>query len=316
VGVTGILAVYCFFKGTAGRKKGYVKRGFLLTGSAFIAGVVIIAYLYTNKLRSGYATGMERSPITEHPLMLFMQLCKACVVEIRNVFHSFFVMSYGMTIIACMAGVICCFYFFHRPFKRYISARAVSFLVIGLLYWCSIVAMRFSAAFDGFNFRLLFPASSLFFMGIISIILKYKDAWAYKINSGFLKYILLMVVLASLFSYPMSSIYRAARMFYKYKHIESINGYANIRAGILKELSSVPSGSLVITNSGYRESYVNFMRPDLLMVSPAWPLRIEQIQKIDQADRVYIYLDWENLPSGDTFFTQYRKGDVKLIQIK
>jgi hypothetical protein len=157
---------------------------------------------------------------------------------------------------------------------------------------------------------LLFPASALFFLSIIQIILKYKDVWVYKINSTFLKYILLTVISASLFSYSLP----AARMFYK--HEGGINGYSKIRADIIKELSSVPSGSLVITNWGPKESYVNFIRPDLLMISPTWSLRIEPHSKIDQAEQVYIYLDWEHLASDDPFFSQYKESNTRLIQIK
>jgi hypothetical protein len=317
VGAIGLLSVYCIFIGVSREKKEHIKKGILLMGVAFAVTAVIIAYLYNNKLKSGYITGMERIGITEHPLLLFIQLCRASLVEIRNIFYSFFTMSYGLIIILCMAGVVCCFYFFrlhsHERFRRYISVKAASFLVIGILYWCSIIAMRFSAAFNGFGFRLLFPASSLFFMGLITIILNHRDVWVHKINSGLFKYMLLAVIMASLFSHSLPAAYSTARAFYK--HEEGINGYAKIRADIIEELSSVPPGAIVITNWGPKESFVNFIRPDLLMISPAWSLRIEYIPT-DEARQVYIYLDWEHLPSGDTFFSQYKKSNAKLIQIK
>ncbi|MHB9293385.1 hypothetical protein Holit_02506 [Hollandina sp. SP2] len=312
VGVIGILAVYYLFLGISRQKKEHIKKALLLTTVMFIVAVAIVVYLYTNKLKSGYMTGMERIPITEHPLVLFIKLCKACLDEIRNVFYSFFRLSYGLTIILCIISVICCSYFrLHIRFRRYISVQAVSLLIIGLLYWCSIVAMRFSANFDSFSYRLLFPASALFFLGIVSIILTYKDAWIYKINSTSLKYILFIIILASLFSYSLPAIHNI------YKHEGNINGYAKIRADIVKELLPIPSGSLVITRGGFKESYVKFIRPDLIMITLTWPLPIERYQsEIDQAEGVYVYLDWEHLQPDDTFFPLYRESNTRLIQIK
>jgi hypothetical protein len=312
--VIGLLAVYYFITGLSERKKERIKKALLLIAITFIVTIVMLGYLYTNKLKSGYATGMERAPITEHPLELFMRLCISQVEEVQNVFSTFFTLSNGMVIVLCMTGIIACFRFFSRyQRKAYISVQAFSFLVIGLLYWFSIVAMRFSADFDSFSYRLLFPASALFLVGITSIILNYQPAWIRKIDSGPSKYILLGVVVVSLFSHALYPLYREIRGH------KGVNGYRSIRADIIRELSLVPPKSLIITSWDNKESYVNFIRPDIIMISPTWPLRIEQHSSgIEDAERVYIYLDWERLPPREApFFSQYQESTHKrLIQIK
>jgi hypothetical protein len=313
-GVIGLLAVYYFITGLSQGKKERIKKAILLIGVTFIVTIVMIGYLYTNILKSGYATGMERAPITEHPLELFMGLCISQVEEVQNVFYTFFTLSYGMVIVLCITVIIACFRFFSRyQGKAYISVQAFSFLVVGLLYWFSIVAMRFSADFDSFSYRLLFPASALFLAGITSIILNYQPAWIRKIDSGSSKYILLGVVVVSLFSHALYPLYREIRGH------KGANGYRSIRTAIIRELSSVPPQSLIITSWDNKESYVNFIRPDIIMISPTWPLRIEQhASGIEKAERVYIYMDWERLPSREaTFFSQYQESTHKrLIQIK
>jgi hypothetical protein len=315
-GVIGLLALYCFGTGISRRIKERIKKALLLSAAALVAAVVMTAYLYVNKLKSGYATGTERVPIKEHPIVLFLQLCLSQIREMENVFSTFFTLNHAMAIILCMAGVAACFLFFRRHNgRRYISAQAFSFLAIGLLYWCSIVAMRFSAAFDGFSYRLLFPASALFLLGIISIALNYRSAWIDKINAGYFKYIAAAVIAASLFSYSFAPIYHAARRIYK--HEGGFAGYRKIRSEVIQELDQVPPRSLIITAWGNKEAYVNFMRPDLITISPAWPLRIDQHSKIEEAERVYIYLDWEHPPTPlDVFFSQYKGSHEKLLQIK
>jgi hypothetical protein len=62
------------------------------------------------------------------------------------------------------------------------------------------------------------------------------------------------------------------------------------------------------------------MRPDIIMISPEQRLlRVKQLsQIIEEAERAYIYVDWENLPPrrDNTFFDQYRESHERLIQIK
>jgi hypothetical protein len=314
-GAIGLLALYCFGTGISRRIKERIKKALLLSAAALVAAVVMAAYLYVNKLKGGYATGMERVPVKEHPVVLFLQLCLSQIREMENVFSTFFTLNHSKAIILCMAGVVACFLFFRRYNGRhYISVQAFSFLAIGLLYWCSIVALRFSAEFDGFSYRLLFPASALFLLGIISIALNYRSAWIDKINAGYFKYIAAAVIAALLLSYSFSfsSIYHTARRIYK--HEGGFEGYRKIRSEVIQELSQVPSRSLIIITWGPKESYVNFMRPDLITISPAWPLRIDQHSKIEEADRVYIYLDWEH--PLDVFFSQYKGSHEKLLQIK
>jgi hypothetical protein len=127
--------------------------------------------------------------------------------------------------------------------------------------------------------------------------------------------VFLACVSISLLSYSLPGAYHAGLSLYN--HEEGAKGYGRIRADIIRDLCSIPKGALVITPSGPNtESYVNFIRPDLLMIQPTLPLRMEQLSKIDKTERVYVYLNWETLPSDDTFFSQYKESNKKLIQIK
>jgi len=322
VGVTGLLMLYCLVSGISRGKTLNVKKGLLLLLDVLAAAAVMIACLYINKIKSGYATGLERMPINDNPLVLFMRLCIAQIREMQNVFSSFFTISEGISIVVCALLVIVVFMFLRRQrgqYQKYISPDAFVFFAVGLLYWCSIVAMRFSSQFDGFSYRLLFPASALFELAAVSIILKMRPTLVGKLSSGHVKWLTAAVIAAALFSHSLEDVYRAARAIYKH---EPIAGYRETRAAVERDVAQVPPRSLVII-AGWPvpDRYINFVRPDVIMIDTGWPKRFEEnLLQIEQAQTVYLYVnDWQNLPSDESlraFFTKYMKSGERLVRIK
>jgi hypothetical protein len=330
-GAIGLLALLFLISGIRKKKRENVKKAVFLFAAAVFASVVMAAYLFCNYKNAGFFTGMERVPITDHPLVLFAQLCKAQIIEMQNVFMTLFRMNYGIAFLLYIACAAVVFRFIRRnrgAFYTRIPAAALLFFCAGLLYWISIVVMRFSAQFNEFSYRLLVPASALFSLGIISLIHSRYSGLVEKLTpagNGFRSFCIAAFIALSLASYTAEPVYNAVKAVYKHQP-QSIKSYRAIRSAILEDLSSVPSQSLVISDWSTEEMYSNFMRPDILMVSLRWPPRNqEQLSSLfHHAKAVYVYTDWSVLDDTAkkafySFLTQYApdaETGKKLIRIK
>ena len=324
IGIIGLTAIYHLVIGISKKRIENIKSALLLLTTAGIVAGFMILYLFLNYKYSGFVTGGARNPISENPFVLFLQLCIAQINEMQNVFGVFFRVSTGMACILYMICAVICFRFLYikrGSFCIYIPKPAFSFLSIGLLYWLSIVIMRFSFRFDDFSFRLLFPASALFTIGVIEIIEKYHSELIEKITreGGGKKYILAVIIVVSLLS-------TLARPLYNAVFEPDMNvGYTKLRSGILNELQNVPAHSLVIvTNLVHREYYVNFMRIDLLYMwnqlsSPESTDKL--LASIEQYKDVYLYTDWNSVSDEvkEVINSRYNGSlgfEKKLIRIK
>jgi hypothetical protein len=291
IGVIGILAIYHLIIGISKKTTENIKKAVLLFTTAVIVTGFVILYLFFNHKYNGFVTGMARVPISEDPFVLFLKLCNAQIREMINVFGGFFVMSYSIVFIVYMTCAVVVFRFLNMKrgsFYKYIPIPAFSFLSIGLLYWLSIVAMRFLSQFDGFSFRLLFPASALFILGIINIIENYHSELIEKITFGFRRYFLAVVIVSSLFVPLVRPLYYAV-----FKPDQN-TGYQKMRSGVIEELQGIPAHSLIITHwVGAKEGYTYFIRPDLLV-------RYNRLQNsddvfsimIEPSKEIYLYFDW------------------------
>ena len=289
IGIIGIMAIYHLASGISKKSTVYIKKAVLLFTTVIIVTGLVMLYLFLNHKYSGYLTGTKRVPISENPFELFLRLCRAQIIEMENVFSIFFVMSHG---IACILYVICAtrvFYFFYKKrgtFYKDIPVSVFSFLSIGLLYWLSIVTMRFSSQFDGFSYRLLFPASALFILGIIGIFENCHSELIEKIAIGFRRYFFAVAIVLSLLLSLDRPLY-----FAFFKPDQNV-GYQKRRSSIIEDLRDVPAHSLIITERGIK-TYSRFIRPDLLIQ------RVNRLQNYDDifsliepSKEVYLYFEW------------------------
>jgi hypothetical protein len=322
VGIIGLLVLYYLYTGIVHHKRENTKKVVFLCIVAALVSAVIIAYLYTNYTKSGYFTGTERARLSAiEVLLLFPQLFKAQIVEMRNVFYSFidiqYVAPFGLYALCALSA----FKLFHQWKGKYrvrIPITAFSFLAIGVLYWCSIVAMRFSSRFDGFSYRLLFPASALCSFGVVSIIMhNYGDWITNKTSKPLMRSLVSIAVILSLFSLVSTD---WANADFK---AGNIRGYTEIRDDIINDFTQVPSSSVIISDWRDEGRYVNFIRPDLLIISTTALLSENKTfsPAIEQREHIYIYAvdDWINEKEYESLysiFSQYQGNGKKLVKIK
>ena len=163
-GIIGLIGFYYLF-----RKEWKPMLTCWIAGSLslIIAGV----YLLINFMKTGLFTGMERIPRVESASQ-FMNMLRESLISEVNIFSVDLKASFiGMIVITIIAIVL-----FIRP-RNIISlfklrkdqyTGPVLFLLTGTIYMIAIVYMRWSAYFDTFNFRLLAPATFMFWLFIIS----------------------------------------------------------------------------------------------------------------------------------------------------
>jgi hypothetical protein len=319
VGILGLLVLYYLVTGISRHEQKNSRKAIVLCIVAAFVSAVIIAYLYTNYTKSGYFTGTERVSLSAiEVLMLFPQLCKAQITEMRNVFYSFidihYVASFGLY---ALCAVVCfkLFYQWKGKYHAHIPVAAFSFLAIGILYWCSIVAMRFSSLFDGFYYRLLFPASALCSLGVISIILHHYGDWINnKTSKPLIRCLAAIAIVLSLFSHALSD---WANSNFK---SGNLRGYTEIRADLINDFIQIPASSVIICEWG-EVSYIRFIRPDLLIVYPALAFDQTFPSLLEQYENVYVYAisDWADAQKYEQLYpvlSQYRDSNKKLVKIK
>jgi hypothetical protein len=101
----------------------------------------------------------------------------------------------------------------------------------------------------------------------------------------------------------------------------NIRGYTEIRADLISDFIYVPVSSVIVCQSGIEAAYINFIRPDLLMVSPSLPLGQTFPSLVEQYENVYIYAihDWVDVQKYEQLYpvlSQYRDSNKKLVKVK
>jgi hypothetical protein len=322
VGVIGLLVLYYLYTGIARRNREHTRKAVFLCITAAFVSTVIIVYLYINYTKSGYATGTARVRLSIlEVLICFPQLFRAQIQEMRNVFYAFIDIKYVASF--CLYALCALFAFkLFRQWKgkyyAHIPVAGFSFLAIGLLYWCSIVAMRFSSRFDSFSYRLLFPASALCLLGVVSLITHNHGDWiTNKTSKPLTRSLMSIAVILSLFSHIVSD---WANVDFK---SGNIRGYTEIRGDIINDFIQVPALSVIISAGREENIYFNFIRPDLLRVSADSLLSGNKTfsSLLEQHEHIYVYAvdDWIHEKVYEPLlpiFSQYRDSGKKLIKIK
>jgi hypothetical protein len=324
VGIIGLLVLYYLFTGISRHKREHTKKAAFLCITATLVSAVIIAYLYTNYTKSGYFTGTARVHLSAiEVLLLFPQLFRAQIVEMRNVFYSFvdiqYIASFGLYALCALSAFKLCRQW-KETYRTHIPVDAFSLLAIGALYWCSIVAMRFLSRFDGFSYRLLFPASALCSLGVVSIIMhNYGDWFTNKAAKPLTRSLVAIAVILTLYSHVLTDWANA-----DFKD-GTIRGYTEIRNSIINDFSQVPPSSAIICDWRDGRQCVSFIRPDLFMVSPVSLVSENKTSPsaLEQYEHIYVYAvdDWINNKEYESLravFSQYMNtdSDKNLIKIK
>lgn len=232
------------------------KRKWKAMWTCWIAGVIPIVaavlYLFRNYQETGFWTGMPRVERVESIPEFFMMLKNGLIAEF-NLFSVSSEIYLKLTIMVLILSVLV----FLRPKHLLGLFRSGSgdhlaaqiFSMIGGLYLIMLALMRFQSHFDPFNFRLLGPATLMFWLGIFAYI-RTKEVWPR------FRMMFLAVFLVCFYMNIGYQTYLAA--------VSPSNSYPETREEVLKLYEEIPAESIVV----FENIHARYLRPDLQYIKP------------------------------------------------
>jgi hypothetical protein len=175
IGCLGLLWLYNIILLLRRKDESAAKRVVCLTVSGVVSAALTMGYLLMNRAMTGYLTGSPKNPATNFRELLD-GLYHAQLTEMNNAFNAFFAIE--NTKLALPLWILFLAFVVYSVIKHFdaIKTRDKSaitpfvFIIMGIIYWCAIVAMRMTSVFDMFNYRLLLPSTALLFIGFVGFL--------------------------------------------------------------------------------------------------------------------------------------------------
>lgn len=174
-------AIYVFVVAVYGATHFFKKEkklAYLYLTASFVSSLFILWYLYTNKLSTGYMTGLERVDIGhQSPLNFVVILVKGLLNEFfiaRNYSFNGAVPDVLFIILIILQGSVIFVLIWHKKHFKFplkLSTSNRSLLNLSLSYLTGIILLKFIIPIDNFDFRILFPFTCPFFIAFLSILI-------------------------------------------------------------------------------------------------------------------------------------------------
>ncbi|MBM7571357.1 hypothetical protein [Aquibacillus albus] len=238
----------------------------------WIAGSIPIVfagvYLWKNYRETGQPTGMERIPRPETVQEFWEMFWRGFVAEF-NVLTTSSVVFLSYSIVLLVASVLL--------FVRWRHVRALFsvdreemlipflFFFVGGIYFVAVVYMRWSSQFDPFNFRLLGPATMMFWLGIAS--------WIAQLDgSGWVRWRNALVLLFGVTFY-VTVIYDSYNLM-----LSPSQNYKETREQVLETYEEIPEGSIV----AFETVHARYLRTDLQYVKVHFQPYFKEKETVDE----------------------------------
>lgn len=219
----------------------------------FAVAGLILAYLLSNQALTGHLTGIERVEAPETHGELLRQLSIAMIreailpVAVWQPQDRLHLIWAGFQVVAGVVVLVWLIVCMRRDaLGATFDPLTRTLLVAGSGYLVLIVAIRWTAAFDGFGFRLFAPGTLLIFLGLFRGLMERFTA-ATPAVEGFLVTIASTSLIASAFTvYSLPFVFSNA-------HYSRVDGYA-----------SVSEGSILV----FANLHAPYLRSDLHIAAP------------------------------------------------
>ena len=312
VGLLWLLNAYMF---VLKKDKIAGKRTLYLSLSGIISALSMIAYLLMNQSKTGHMTGIERVPAGPAREIL-LDLYRAMMIEMDYVFDTFF--SIGSARLALLLWFILILFIIHTVSKAkscIISHErniitALSFIVIGVLYWIAIIFMRLTSDFDDFNFRLLFPGSSMLFIGFVCLLIRNG-----KIAAFLTRFSGKVIPVVCLTGFILMALVITPRL-------QGTSGYRHVKNAVLSTYSAIPDGALVL----WGDSHLLFMRDNLHATRAILGTDVPSFyDEYNEYQEIYIFIPEMRLRLAEdeylsselySYFAQYLDSQEEFVKIK
>lgn len=174
--VTGGYILYLFMCYRKSRDKKVIKKAAGLTLTAFISGSLSMGYLLMNKVMNGMASGVSRTMWWDDYEKLTNDLIESLLTEFFNIFslqipeliEEFPFHIKLFVLVGLYVGLL---WFIVRNCKSF--TRESVLLTMAAAYYVIFIGIRYVSSMDTFYFRFFEPASFLFCIGILGLLLPY-----------------------------------------------------------------------------------------------------------------------------------------------
>jgi hypothetical protein len=227
----------------------------------------IALYLYNNYSETGHFSGIPRIPAPETDFQLFKSLMKAQIGEDNLVLRPYNKLTFLLTFILMLTPITFLFRDLRRNpqlIEKVIHSKGDIwryFLFVGIIYWISIVIMRWRFRFDNFGYRLLGPSTFLFLLALISYLeYNYKRTLFKKIKVTFL----VIVFLSFICTIILGNIYKFV--------LKKEPTYIEHLKAIKEKYRYIEKRSMII----FGDWHINYIRPEC---ETAFPSKRETINE-------------------------------------
>lgn len=255
--VTGLYLLILFGRYRKTREKEIPAKIAGLTVTAFLSGILSMAYLVMNKVMNGMASGVSRTMWWDDYRILTDDLIESLLTEFFNIFsmqipalvEGFPYQVKVFVVAGILAGTGWLIFANCRHFTR--ESVLISMAVV---YYVVFIGIRYVSSMDSFYFRFFEPATFLLCIALISLLVPYLRG---KKGFHYFAGIVTLLMIASVWS-----IYENGGME------QDDNYYLALEEQWAEAYSQIPEKSVVIFNDiDFRSSYY---RPDVVegMITP------------------------------------------------
>lgn len=255
--VTGFYLLILLISYRKNKKKEILSKFIRLGITAFVSGMLSVAYLLMNKVMNGMASGVSRTMWWDDYRILTDDLIESLLTEFFNIFslqmpeliEGF---PYQIKLFAVI-GILAGLGWLIRKNCRHFTKESV-LIVTAVAYDVIFIGIRYVSSMDSFYFRFFEPATFLLCIGLLGLLLPYLRG-----KKGF-HYFAGMMTLLLISS--ICSIYKNGGMD------ADSNYYLALEAQWEEAYSQIPERSVVIfSDIDFRSSYY---RPDVVegMITP------------------------------------------------
>lgn len=255
--VTGLYLVVLFVSYRKDRDKSKLSKIAGLTATAFVSGILSMAYLVMNKMMNGMASGVSRTMWWDDYRILTDDLIESLLTEFFNIFsmqipelvEGFPYRVKVFVVVGILAGIAWLIFVNCRHFTR----ESV-LIVMTVVYDVVFIGIRYFSSMDSFYFRFFEPATFLLCIALIGLFLPYmRGKKGFHYFAGMVTLLLLTAVW---------SVFENGGMD------RNENYYLELEEQWSEAYRQIPEKSVIIFNDiDFRSSYY---RPDVVegMITP------------------------------------------------
>jgi hypothetical protein len=299
-----------------------LKKCILLAVAGLLSLAAIILYLYSNYKNTGHYGGDYRlylmSDLHRSLAGVTLDIIKGQMQDISYLISTIHLFDVNIKNVWLMLLIIWAVIFAIKLFKanKLNIQKCWTFItpfVIAISYLLSYIVLAVKSESTTEDPRFFIPSTILMIITFVAFLFEFTPikikAFIQKYKIQFIITILILFLVS-----PLKQTIAA---------VKTTTSYPKVRAKIINDLANVHSRSLVLTYwyTGQNESFVNFIRPDLLMMDLTWSYPFKKINDtINTNENVYLYVKdktiLRNIEHLSDYFIDYIDNDGFLIKIK